>query len=89
VRADPEGRSTDGAKSREWLLHCEGFRVEGPDGFVGIVTGVVYEFSARWDRPTGLAVRGTNGRSLTVPMDAIRDVWEAEATVRLGSWACD
>jgi hypothetical protein len=81
VRADPGGRSTDGAKSREWLLHCEGFRVEGPDGFVGIVVGVEYEFSARWDRPSGLAVRAATGGSLTVPIETVTEVSEVEGTV--------
>ena len=82
MSAESRGRP-DNTESREWLLHCEGFRVEGPDGFVGVVTGVVYEFSARWDRPSALAVRGDRGKALSVPLRAIADVSEDEGRVLL------
>ena len=73
----------DEPESREWLLECEGFRVEGLDGYVGVVTGVLYEFSARWDRPTALSVRTTQGKSVSVPMGAIGEVLLDEKRVVL------
>lgn len=82
MSAEPH-RRPENLESREWLLHCEGFRVEGPDGFVGFVSGVVYEFSARWDRPTALAVRGDRGKALSVPIRAIADVSEDDGRVLL------
>ena len=52
---EPEHRG-----ERDWILRCEGFRVYGPAGeLVGVVTGVVYDHSARWDTPHGLRVRRT------------------------------
>jgi len=37
-----------------WLGHCEGFRVDGPSGRLGVVDHVVYR--SRLDRPDALAV---------------------------------
>lgn len=39
-----------------WLGHCEGFRVQSPEGEVGVVESVVYAADA--GRPTYLAVTG-------------------------------
>ena len=74
------GARTDEGRSREWLLRCHGFRVDGPEGLVGVVVGVVYEHSTRWDRPSALAVRGRGGE-LLVPMDAIADDHPAEGRI--------
>jgi hypothetical protein len=38
-----------------WLGHCEGFRVDGPHGRLGVVEHVVYR--SRVDRPDVVAVR--------------------------------
>ncbi len=39
-----------------WLGHCEGFKVQSPDGEVGVVESVVYAADAM--RPAYLAVTG-------------------------------
>jgi len=77
-----EGGMTDESGAREWLLRCHGFRVDGSEGLVGVVVGVVYEHSTRWDRPSALAVRGRGGQIL-IPMDAIADVYPAEGRISL------
>ncbi|MDQ3865902.1 MAG: hypothetical protein M3304_03610 [Actinomycetota bacterium] len=73
MRLERGGRTPEEGGSREWLLRCQGFRVDGPEGLVGIVVRVVYEHSTRWDRPSGLAVRGPSGEVL-VPIEAIEHV---------------
>jgi hypothetical protein len=48
----------NGLEPRDWLLECEGWRVEDEDGrLIGHVVTPVYEPSARWDRPRALATR--------------------------------
>ena len=74
------GRAPEGGGSREWLLRCQGFRVDGPEGLVGVVVRVVYDHSTRWDRPSALAVRGPRGEVL-VPIDAIDRVDPAEGRI--------
>jgi hypothetical protein len=76
------GEMTEEGRSREWLLRCHGFRVDGPEGLVGVVVAVVYGHSTRWDRPSALAVRGRRGEIL-VPMDAIAGVDAAEGRISL------
>ena len=51
-----------------WLGHCHGFRVDGPDGRVGVVEYVVYE--SRIDRPDVVCVRlgGWRSRAVSVPV---------------------
>ncbi len=52
----------NGLEPRDWLLECEGWRVEDEHGrLIGQVVAPVYEPSARWDRPRALAVRGAAG----------------------------
>ncbi|MBD0317555.1 MAG: hypothetical protein ICV71_03455 [Thermoleophilia bacterium] len=80
MRLEPEGRTPEERGSREWLLRCEGFRVDGPEGLVGIVVRVVYEHSTRWDRPSALAVRGASGEVL-VPIDAVEHVDPVEGRI--------
>jgi hypothetical protein len=47
---------------RDWLLECEGWRVEDENGrLIGDVVAPVYEPSARWDRPRALATRTATG----------------------------
>jgi hypothetical protein len=58
---------------RGWLLECEGMRVDGPTGAVGEIVTPLYEFSARWDRPWGLAIRTGSGSAI-VHMDAVESV---------------
>ena len=80
--ANAGGGMAEEGRSREWLFRCHGFRVDGPEGLVGVVVGVVYGHSTRWDRPSGLAVRGRRGE-VVVPMDAIADVHPAEGRISL------
>jgi hypothetical protein len=74
TNADSGGRRVNATESREWLLRCEGFQVDGPSGYVGIVLSVVYDFSARWDRPSALKVRGSAG-DVTVPIGDVEEVF--------------
>src|SRR5262245_1275154 len=71
-------------RSRAWLLNCQGMRVEDSEGrTLGRVLAPIYEFSARWDRPTALDVESPDG-SLTVPLDWIAEVDEARRRVIVG-----
>ena len=68
------GSTPENPDVRDWILRCEGFRVYGPDGeLLGVVTEVVYEPSARWDRPSGLRVRNQM-RELLVGIDEVERV---------------
>src|SRR5829696_893894 len=64
---------------------CEGFRVESPDGYVGVVEAVRYSPSTRWDHPSELAVYA--GRSsetlLIIPWAEVERVCLAERRVVL------
>ena len=55
-----------------WLGHCEGFRVDGPEGRVGIVEAVLGEE----DAPTKLAVReGLFAlRTVYVPIEEVAEI---------------
>lgn len=55
-----------------WLGHCEGFRVDGPQGRVGFVETVL----GPEGEPEALLVRGgiLGGRVLVVPIEAVEDV---------------
>ena len=55
-----------------WLAHCEGFRVDGPEGRVGIVEAVL----GHEDEPTTLAVReGLFAlRTVYVPIEQVADI---------------
>ncbi len=75
--AADSGGNHESDVSREWLLRCEGFRVDGPEGMIGRVVGPLYEHSVRWDRPSALAVRTPNG-VVAVPLDAIESVLPRE-----------
>jgi hypothetical protein len=57
-----------------WLCRCEGFRVEGPEGRLGLVEAVM--FRVRPDVPDALIVRaGVLGRRLViVPIEDVADV---------------
>ena len=61
MNADSGGRKSESPLARDWILRCEGFRVDGPDGVVGHIVGPIYDFSARWDCPRALAVRTPRG----------------------------
>ncbi|MDQ4027741.1 MAG: hypothetical protein M3214_06790 [Actinomycetota bacterium] len=64
----------NGLEPRDWLLECEGWRVEDEDGrLIGHVLTPVYEPSARWDRPRALAVR-TAAAVVEVPLSQIASV---------------
>ena len=78
MSAKSGGRKYDETDTRDWLLRCEGFRVDSPDGQVGIVVGVVYEPSARWDRPSALRVRGSDGPVVMISMEDVEDVVAAD-----------
>ncbi len=80
--AESGDREHTASDSREWLLGCEGFSVEGPDGFVGTVLRALYEPSARWDRPSGLLVRAAEG-AVIVPMDRVETVHVSEGRIGL------
>jgi hypothetical protein len=57
-----------------WLCRCEGFRVDAPNGRLGLVEAV--RFGARLDRPDELVVRGglLRNRTLVVPVSEIEEV---------------
>jgi hypothetical protein len=57
-----------------WLCRCEGFRVDSPDGRVGLVEAVM--FRVRPDEPDALIVRaGMLGRKLViVPIEDVENV---------------
>ena len=69
---------------RSWLLGCEGMRVDGPDGPIGVVVAPIYEPSARWDRPLGLVVEGPGGK-VRVPIEAVKSVDRARQTLHLNT----
>lgn len=52
-----------------WLGHCEGFRVDSPEGRVGIVEAIM----GPQEEPTALAVRGGlfTLRTVYVPVDDV------------------
>ncbi|MBA2616363.1 MAG: hypothetical protein H0U90_11425 [Actinobacteria bacterium] len=83
MSAESGGQTIEEGGSREWLLGCEGFRVDGPEGrLVGHVAAPIYGFSARWDRPSALAIRGPDG-TFALELDAIQSVFPAEARIVL------
>ncbi len=84
--AESGDRENRAIESREWLLGCEGFRVEDPDGLIGHVVRVLYEPSARWDRPSGLVVRGASG-SAVFAMSHITAVVASEGRIVLSKRA--
>jgi hypothetical protein len=57
-----------------WLCRCEGFRVESPEGRVGVVEEV--RFESRHDRPDVIVVRGGlfGARQFLVPVADVADV---------------
>jgi hypothetical protein len=57
-----------------WLCRCEGFRVDAPNGLLGLVEAV--RFGARLDRPDELLVRGgvLRNRTLVVPVSDVQEV---------------
>lgn len=57
-----------------WLCHCEGYRVETSDGFVGFVEELVRSPGA--SEPSALKVRtGIDGRGLLVlPIGMVREI---------------
>src|SRR5438477_3163850 len=52
----PPAQPVAAARSNYWLGHCEGFKVQSPEGDVGVVESVVYAADA--GRPAYLAVTG-------------------------------
>ena len=80
MSADSGGRENAG--DADWILGCEGKDVYAPAGHVGRVAYAVYEPSARWDRPSAIAVK-TPERIVLVPLDAVREVRVAERAIVL------
>ena len=81
MRAGTGGSEAGDRNEREWILRCEGFKVYGPDGYIGVVVAVMYDHSARWDAPRGLRVRGATGAELIITADAIADVDAARGSL--------
>src|SRR5947208_16909082 len=52
----PPAQPVAAARSNYWLGHCEGFKVQSPEGEVGVVEAVVHAADA--GRPDYLAVTG-------------------------------
>jgi hypothetical protein len=73
MSAESGGRKSEYPQGDEWLLACAGLRVEGPAGLIGHVIAPVYDFSARWDRPRALAVKGAHG-VVEVELEAVERV---------------
>jgi hypothetical protein len=46
---------TRGEQAAYWLRRCHGFRVDSPEGRVGVVEDILY--GAEYDRPSALVVR--------------------------------
>ena len=72
-------------RSGYWLAHCEGYRVDSPDGRVGVVEHV--RLAPDSGRPELLAVRSGLfvPRSLLVPADRVEGVVPRERRVILRS----
>jgi hypothetical protein len=66
-----------------WLCRCEGFRVDTPEGRLGLVEAVM--FRMRPDEPDALVVRaGVLGRRLViVPIDDVEDVLPRRKRIQL------
>ncbi len=70
-------------ESRGWILRCQGWSVYGPNGYVGTVVEVLYDYSARWDRPTGLKIRTHRGDEVSVAIEEVAGPDEGRRTVHL------
>ena len=64
-----------------WLCRCDGFRVDGPSGRIGIVADV--RFRSRLDRPDELVVRGglLGNRVTIVPVNEITKILPRHARI--------
>lgn len=73
----------DGPRSY-WLCHSEGFRVDTPEGRLGLVEAVM--FRVRPNQPDALIVRaGVLGRRLViVPIETVADVLPRKERILLG-----
>jgi hypothetical protein len=70
-----------GLEPRDWLLECEGWRVEDEQGrLIGHVVAPVYEPSARWDRPRALATRSATD-VVEIPLLQIARVKAADGQI--------
>ena len=88
MRPGTGGSEPEPRNEREWILRCEGFRVYAPDGMlVGIVTEVIYEPSARWDRPNAFRLR-SGAEEVFVPIAEVREVDAANRTIQLVHRSC-
>jgi len=67
------GGSGPTGDDRSWVLGCEGMRVDGPEGPIGVVVAPIYEPSARWDRPWGFVIEGPRG-PVRMPIESIDSV---------------
>ncbi|HZO49922.1 MAG TPA: hypothetical protein VFB26_07230 [Gaiellaceae bacterium] len=69
-----------------WLEHCEGFRVEGPRGRLGVVERVLRDGEGR---VSGIVVLGglLGTRRRVESVDAIEAIVPAAQTIRLGASA--
>jgi hypothetical protein len=78
----PYSRAYDAASPSSLAL-CEGFRVESPDGYVGVVEALRYRPSTRWDHPSELLVHA--GRSsemlLIIPLAEVENIYLSERRV--------
>ncbi len=71
----------NGLEPRDWLLECEGWRVEDENGrLIGHVVAPVYEPSARWDRPRALATRSATA-VVEIPLLQIAQVKAADGRI--------
>jgi hypothetical protein len=80
-------RDDDVVSPLDVLSLCEGFRVESADGYVGVVSSVRHAPSARWDRPSALAVRPGHSSTLLLIVQAaeVESVSLAERRIVLRS----
>jgi hypothetical protein len=77
---EPElGSGSPPVDEEYWLSHCEGFRVDGPEGRLGVVDHLVYR--SRADRPDIVAVTSGMWRARTaeVLVSDVVEVWPAQA----------
>ncbi len=79
----------DADERRYWIRNCQGFRVDGPEGRVGVVEDVLYGQDP--SEPAALLVRaGLLGlRIEVVPVDAVETIDPKRTRIGLGAGAVE
>lgn len=82
----PHSRGDEGVSAPDLAL-CEGFRVESPDGYLGVVETFRYAPSARFDQPSEVAVYAGRSKDMLLifPLSEVESIDLAERRVVLRS----